>query len=313
MQIATDFVGDYFVAYDNLNKVYYNAAQQQYQSFLEDSLDIEALPGVQQLFRRATRPLADYTNALAEVNLEALHGVGLIHFYLDQRDSATAYYTQLLALTDSSFFKNLRYAPNLETLLGIRASRILDVRVLEGRNGELPVVVEYYYDPGQYSDLRLDLAPLDDKGAVPRGFTIAGAVARPGQGVDTLVLRKPLRLDADLRTDSLRVRLITPRTRTAVAQLVIAHTQTWAAQPNKLRLPTGRNIDNKKNTIQLPDVYSLNIQLVDANTKERINNNDARVAYTLGNDNESRAAIALRNGDFRIESTEKTPSGALLP
>lgn len=303
----------YKPAYQNWCKVYYNTAQQQYQAFLEDSLGTEALTGTQELFKQAIYPPANYTDQLEEVNYEAIHGIGLIYFYLDQRDSATAYYNQLLALTDSSFFKNLRYAPNLETLLGIRASRFLDVRVLEGRNGELPVVVEYYYDPGQYSDLRLDLAPLDDKGAVPRGFTIAAAVARPGQGADTLVLRKPLRLDTDLRTDSLRVRLITPRTRTAVAQLVIAHTQIWTAvTPNKLRPPTNRNIDNSKNTTQLPDVYSLNIQLVDANTKQRINTSDARVAYTLGNDNESRAAIALRNGDFRIESTEKSPSGAFV-
>lgn len=316
----------YALAYENWNKVYYDAAQQQYQAFLEDSLDIAALPGVQQLFRQATRPPANYTNELAEVNLEALHGVGLIHYYLDRRDSAAAYYNLLLNRTDSSFFENLRYAPNLETLLGIKTSRILDVRILEGRNGELPVVVDYYYDPSQYRDLRLDLAPLDANGAVPRGFNIAAITIRPGQGTDTLVLRRPQqpsdniqtdvitsdqikklptrpqRQSGNIQTDSLRIRLITPATRTAVAQRVIAHAQTWQEEkiaPNNISTPKSQRLN-------------LNITLQDETTKQPIRFADARVEYTLANETRRQSALIMRNSDFRIETAEKSPPDLML-
>lgn len=300
----------YTLAYENRTKVYYNTAHKQYMAFLKDSAGIDVLPGVQALFRQAAKP---YIDVRTLINLEAIHGIGLTHFYLEQRDSAEAYYRQLIQLSDSSYFTNLRYAPNLETLLGIKASRILDVRVLESTNGALPVVVDYYYDPAEHADLRLDLAPLNDKGDVPRGFTIAAAAVRPGQGSDTLVLRKPLRLDQDMRTDSLRLRLLTPRTRTVVAELTIAHTQVWEViVPDKLRPPADRNIDLKKTNINTVTSSYLDIILLDDNADTPIKTADIRVEYTLDNEKTPRAAIAKKDGGFRLVTANKNPSGGTL-
>lgn len=229
-------------------------SEEQFQPFADKNM---ALNSALELFRLAA--------AFDSTAADALHGMGLCHFYQNNRDSATYYYQAALSRTDSLFFDTLKLAPNLETLLGIRTTRITDVRVLGGTPNELYVIVNYYFEPDKYRSLDLNLAPLNKSGQVPRNFNAIATKALPGIGSDTLVLKKPAKLSGALRTDSLRVRLLAPKSRAVVAEKVIEYAQSWETA---VELP---NSSDEK--------FVIKRQVLDANDKKPVQN--AQVSFSV--------------------------------
>lgn len=206
----------------NWGKVYYNAAVHDYLDFLNDSLDRAELPRIGALFEQAA--------AFDSVATDALHGLGLTWFYRDQRDSARRYYDLLVARTDSLFFDTISLLPNLETLLGLRQSRIVSVLIVDQGGDDIYVAVNYYLDFNQYAALDVELAGINEQRQLPRGLSPTVAKARfAGLQSDTLRLRAPTRLTSSISIDSLRVRLRAPKSLATVSERVIPFAKTWAA------------------------------------------------------------------------------------
>lgn len=98
----------YELAKSNIGKAHFNIARAFYEDFLE-SPGPDKLPWAMDAFRKAT--------AFDSVKTDALHGIGLVHFYEENQDSALVYYGELLTLTESLFFDTLQTYPHLQSLL----------------------------------------------------------------------------------------------------------------------------------------------------------------------------------------------------
>ncbi|MBI5917351.1 MAG: formylglycine-generating enzyme family protein, partial [Bacteroidetes bacterium] len=106
---ALRFNPDYNLAKENLGKLYYNTGVVFYHFFLNDSSDASALRNAAYNFRFALGP--------EEILLNAMHGIGLVHYYFDDRDTALLYYEMTKNFLDSSFYDTVQLYPNLQSLL----------------------------------------------------------------------------------------------------------------------------------------------------------------------------------------------------
>ena len=108
-QKALNLRTNYTLAQTNLDKSYLNIGTEIYNGYLNDSLSLNDLRDALPYF--ATSAISN------SVRLDALHGLGLSHFYLNQLDSAFLYHDLLLQETDSLYFDTLSLALNLQDLL----------------------------------------------------------------------------------------------------------------------------------------------------------------------------------------------------
>ncbi len=108
---------DYALATRNRDNLRYNrgAAWLRYAANGADD-DTAALRQAVLFFGQAT----DATDSLTAT--DALHGLGMAHFYLGHRDSAIAAYNLILSRTDSMYFDSMTILPNLFTLLNPKAA-----------------------------------------------------------------------------------------------------------------------------------------------------------------------------------------------
>ena len=126
----------YTLANTNLSKLFLNAATQELNGYLSDSLGQAVLPEALQLLDLAYR--SDSTV------LDIWHARGVIHYYAGSPEDSSLYYFELL---DSlNYFQTIDYTPNLETLLGRERSRIISVLTNTPGDQILEVDVEYYLD-----------------------------------------------------------------------------------------------------------------------------------------------------------------------
>ncbi|MCF8244561.1 MAG: SUMF1/EgtB/PvdO family nonheme iron enzyme [Saprospiraceae bacterium] len=130
---------DYPKALANLGSYYFNAANVLYTASLE-GLDLtKAGPVSPTVLWDEVLPYFRKAIPFENVKYDALHGIGLVHFYSERQDSALAFYNILREETDSLFFDTLQMFPNLQTLLARSVKDITDevtVSVTEDRTGK---------------------------------------------------------------------------------------------------------------------------------------------------------------------------------
>ncbi|RMF28591.1 MAG: hypothetical protein D6765_05780 [Bacteroidetes bacterium] len=105
---ALELRPDYTLAESNLAHLLYDEGARYFNRFMKDSLPAEVLPEVRRLFAEAAR----YDTARSD----ALHGLGLLHYYQNERDSALLLLEEIQK-DNPAFFDTLRLRPNLLTLL----------------------------------------------------------------------------------------------------------------------------------------------------------------------------------------------------
>jgi outer membrane protein OmpA-like peptidoglycan-associated protein/PKD repeat protein len=121
---------DYERAKANLGKAHFNTGRAFYDDYLETP-GPDKLPWALQSFHRAA--------AFDSVKLDALHGVGLVHFYDEKQDSALVFYEMLLAQTDSLFFDTLQTYPHLQSLLFKKlreGQRLVTIQVVDAATNQ---------------------------------------------------------------------------------------------------------------------------------------------------------------------------------
>ena len=126
----------YALANANLSKVFLNAAIQEFNGFLSDSLGQAVLP--------EALGMLDLAYGSDSTTLDIWHARGVIHFYAGSPPDSSLYYFQLLDSMD--YFANLDYTPNLETLMGRERSRIINVETSVRDKQALEVQLTYYVD-----------------------------------------------------------------------------------------------------------------------------------------------------------------------
>ena len=193
----------------NLLKLYYNLGIQQYTAFVQG---LDEAPQDSSTVHRP--PSTDLSTSLIYFHRAAalpasLHALGLVHYFLDNRDSARVYYDRLLAETDSLYFDTLSIFPNLEWLLfPVQQPKIEEVYIQPVPAGGLNVQVFYLHNAQFYPDLTLDVIPLMSNGRVPGGFKPATQILRSGKQVAMVPLGPPIAgVRLPVSTSSIQIRM----------------------------------------------------------------------------------------------------------
>lgn len=168
----------YTLANANLSKVYYNAAIQELNAYLSDSLGQAVLPEALDLLDLALR-----SDTMVQ---DIWHARGVIHYYSASPEDSSLFYFRLL---DSvNYFQNLGYAPNLENLMGRERSRIIAVTSRELGNQTLDLDIEYYLDNIIFAEgARMEISP-EGSGTQPESISQA---INPGYGSVQFQLEPP--------------------------------------------------------------------------------------------------------------------------
>ncbi|MBK8567368.1 MAG: SUMF1/EgtB/PvdO family nonheme iron enzyme [Saprospiraceae bacterium] len=108
---------DYRFAKANLGSMYFNQGKYIYDMYL-DGIDMAASGPVSskmpwEAVLHSFRKAVPFKNTA----LDALHAIGLSHFYNEKQDSALVYYNNIRERTNGLFFDTLQMYPNLQSLL----------------------------------------------------------------------------------------------------------------------------------------------------------------------------------------------------
>lgn len=129
---------DYELAKRNLGSLYFNSGKLVYDSKLQ-ALDFTNVgPYSPSIVWDAALPQFQRSLAFDSVKIDALHALGLIHFYAERKDSAESFYNAILEATDSLYFDTLRAYPNLQSLLYKNGKVVLEevaITVLDEKSG----------------------------------------------------------------------------------------------------------------------------------------------------------------------------------
>jgi len=125
-QLALGQRPDYELAKANLGSLYFNQGRVIYETML-DGLDLSAAgPVSPNIIWDAALPPFRKALAFEHTTLDALHGIGLTHFFAERQDSALYYYQALMQRSDSLYFDSLQTYPHLQSLLARNVEGILE-------------------------------------------------------------------------------------------------------------------------------------------------------------------------------------------
>lgn len=234
----------YSLANANLSKLYLNAAVQELNGYLSDSLGQAVLPEALELLETAYR--SDSTL------LDIWHTRGVIHYYAGSPEDSSLYYYNLLDSLD--YFQTLSYSPNLETLIGRERSRIVEITPTDIGDRVLRVTVNYYVDPTIYPGGAELILTAIGTGAQP---TTVSQEINAGRSAVDLRLEPPLKRPGEL--EQLSLSLMDPSAERLIQTLELPFAHNWKQSTRIIERPPLQQIRAR--------AFRLEGEVIDATTR----------------------------------------------
>ncbi len=239
----------YSLANANLSKLYLNAAVQELNGYLSDSLGQAVLPEALELLDAAER--SDSTL------LDIWHTRGVIHYYAGSPEDSSLYYYDLLDSLD--YFQSINFSPNLETLIGRERSRIVDITPVHIGDRVLTVSVNYYVDPAIYPDGGELIMSAQGAGTQP---TEVSQVIAAGRSSVDLRMEPPRRSPGEL--EQLTITLVDPASEHLLQTFEQEFAHSWKQPSSRPQSPPPQQTRAQ--------AFRLEGEVIDATTRGPVSN-----------------------------------------
>lgn len=239
----------YSLANANLSKLYLNAAVQELNGYLSDSLGQAVLPEALGLLDAAYR--SDSTL------LDVWHARGVVHYYAGSPEDSSLYYYNLLDSLD--YFQTLNYSPNLETLIGRERSRIVEVTPTHIGDRVLTVTVNYYVDPSIYPAGGELLLSAQGNGTQPAEISRSIPAGRTSVSIR---MEPPRQNPGEL--EQLSITLVDPASENQLQALEQPFAHSWKQPSSRPQSPPPQQVRAR--------AFRLEGEVIDATTRGQVSN-----------------------------------------
>lgn len=194
-----------------------------------------------------------------EIRSNAQHAMGLVFYYLGNRDSANYYYN---ILQETRYFDSLQLFPNLKILLGKQETALFDVRLRNPNVRSIEATLNYFINPKGVPKLRWELEANDNKGPSPFLRT-ATAMAKFRRNTTTLLIQSPASAPEFL-TSTLRLRLRNLDQNTLLIDTLLYWPKNWNVRKIPERTTLKMATMDERTAEMKPSSFSIIGQILDS-------------------------------------------------